>query len=135
MEKAADAVSVFFPAVLIFWIFTHFFGTILCIFAKFCCVFEHFCKILYLCIFARIFCANILSSKIVSVLFFTLFPTLIGSGAKNSADKMNSKQILIYLLISNNCRKPLKYLNNFYHPTILLINVASLKFYNMHVFL
>ena len=37
-------------------------------------VFAHFCT--FMRIFVRVFCANILSSKIVSVLFFTLFSTL-----------------------------------------------------------
>ena len=60
-------------------------------FAQFCSVFAHFCKTLqifctflhffanfctFIRIFARVFCDNISSSKIVSVLFFTLFPTL-----------------------------------------------------------
>ena len=78
MEKDADAGDA---------VYANFSVTSLHIFAQFCCVFEHFCKFCkflhffahfctFMQIFARIFCANISSSKIVSVLFFTLFPTL-----------------------------------------------------------
>ena len=37
-------------------------------------------------IFARVFCADISSSKIVLVLFFTLFPTLTGNNQDNNHD-------------------------------------------------
>ena len=62
---------------LIFWIFTQFvaqFCAFLHNFVVFLSIFANFC--IFLLIFVRIFCANISSSKIVSVLFFTLFPTL-----------------------------------------------------------
>ena len=48
------------------------------IFLQIFAFFAHFCT--FMRIFAHIFCANISSSKIVSVPFFTLFPTLVSGG-------------------------------------------------------
>ena len=83
-KRLTPSVLIFSSCAIIFWIFTHFFAQFCCVFEHFLQIFANFCKKLiflaYFCtfmrFFAHIFCANISSSKIVSVLFFTLFPTL-----------------------------------------------------------
>ena len=85
MEKAGDAGEAvcanFYNFFCTFLRIFAQFVVFLCIFAKNCkkpCKFVHFFAIFltFMRIFAHVFCANISSSKIVSVLFFTLFPTL-----------------------------------------------------------
>ena len=101
LAQTASPASPTFSSCANFWDFHTICCTILHNFVVFLSICAKFCT--FMRIFARIFCANISSSKIVSVLFFTLFPTLCGwRGGKPDivAVVLSTFYVLIYLCLS-----------------------------------